>query len=73
LAVAPGAKQLSFPQEKRLHASALFTTPLRGRERAELETSAGRADSEIDYSDAPEVKSVPPHVYVGRFCRPVKP
>ena len=29
-------------------------------------------DSEIDYSDAPAMKSVPPRVLVGRFYRPVK-
>jgi len=31
-----------------------------------------KPDSEIDYSDAPAVKSLPPGSYVGRFYRPVK-
>jgi len=46
-------KSVSSPREKRLPASALFTTPLRDRERTELESLAGMADSPIDYSDAP--------------------
>ena len=65
-------KSASSPQEKRIHTSALFTTPLRERERAELESLTARADSEIDYSDAPAMKAVPPHVHVGRFYRPMK-
>jgi len=30
------------------------------------------ADSAIDYSDAPAMKSLPPQVHVGRFYRPLK-
>ena len=65
-------KSASSPRERRLPASALFTSPLRDRERAELESLARRADSEIDYSDAPATKGVPSQVYVGRFYRPLK-
>jgi uncharacterized protein (DUF4415 family) len=42
------------------------------RERAELEGLAEMADSAIDYSDAPAMKSLPPQVHVGRFYRPLK-
>jgi uncharacterized protein (DUF4415 family) len=42
------------------------------RERSELETLAGMADSAIDYSDAPAMKALPPQVHVGRFYRPLK-
>jgi uncharacterized protein (DUF4415 family) len=33
---------------------------------------AGKADSKIDYSDAPAMKAVPSQVHVGRFYRPLK-
>ena len=65
-------KSASSPREKRLPASALFTSPMRGRERAELETVAGMADSAIDYSDAPAMKAPLPEVHVARFYRPLK-
>ena len=65
-------KSASSPREKRLPASALFTSSLRDRERAELESLARRADSEIDYSDAPATKAALAQVYVGRFYRPLK-
>jgi uncharacterized protein (DUF4415 family) len=42
------------------------------RERQELETLAGMADSAIDYTDAAAVKALPPHVHVARFYRPLK-
>lgn len=60
------------PRERRLPASALFTSPLGRRERTELQALAGRTDSEIDYSDAPAIRAAPAHIYVGRFYRPVK-
>ena len=41
-------------QEKRIHASALFATPLTPAQRHELEQLAALPDSQIDYSDAPE-------------------
>ncbi|MGA3026948.1 MAG: BrnA antitoxin family protein [Bryobacteraceae bacterium] len=53
-------------------ASALFTTPLSDRQRKELERLAQMPDSEIDYSDAPAISSVPARVRVGRFYRPIK-
>ena len=65
-------KSASSRREKRVPASALFITPLRDRERAELEALAGKPDSEIDYSDAAAMKSVPAKLHVGRFYRPLK-
>jgi hypothetical protein len=62
----------SSAREKQLAASALFTNPIGERERHELETLAGMADSEIDYSDTPAMKALPPQVHVGRFYRPLK-
>jgi hypothetical protein len=62
----------SSPREKRLPASALFTTPLGKRELAEIEKLGKMRDSEIDFSDAPELKPSPQVVYVGRFYRPGK-
>jgi uncharacterized protein (DUF4415 family) len=65
-------KSALSPREKRLTASALFTTPISDRERAELVRLSGKSDSELDYSDAPAMKSVPRNVHIGRFYRPVK-
>ena len=30
------------------------------------------ADSEIDFSDTPQMKSLPSRIYVGRFYKPIK-
>lgn len=57
--------------EKRLPASAIFTTPLTKQQRAELARLARLPDSKIDVSDAPE-RTRPAKVLVGRFYRPVK-
>lgn len=65
-------KSESSPREKQVRASALFMTPLSDRERKELEGLARMADSKIDFSDAPEMTSVPARVQVGRFYRPIK-
>ena len=65
-------KSESFPREKRLPASALFTSPLSDRERKELERLARMPDAEIDYSDSPAMKSRPARVQVGRFYKPIK-
>jgi uncharacterized protein (DUF4415 family) len=62
----------SSPREKQIQASALFTSPLSDRQRNELEWLAQLPDSEIDYSDAPSMTSVPARVQVGRFYRPIK-
>jgi len=62
----------SSPREKRLPASALFTHALPDRQRKELERLAAMPDSEIDFSDAPAMTSVPGHVHVGRFYRVLK-
>jgi uncharacterized protein (DUF4415 family) len=63
-------KSASCAREKRLAASALFTSPV--GERVELERLAGMAHSAINYSDAPAMKALPPQVHVGRFYRPLK-
>ena len=65
-------KSVSSPRERRLPASALFTTPISDRERAELERLARTPDSRIDFSGAPEAELLPPEVRVGRFYRPIK-
>ena len=65
-------KSESSPREKQIRANALFMTPLSERERKELEGLAKMADSKIDFSDAPEIMSVPASVRVGRFYRPIK-
>src|SRR5271157_53236 len=65
-------KSVSSRQEKRVRASALFTTPISDKERRELQRLADRPDSQIDYSDAPERSSSAPDVQVGRFYRPIK-
>ena len=59
-------------QEKRVRASDLFTTPLTNRQRKDLERLARMADSAIDFSDAPAMKTSPRRVHVGRFYKPVK-
>src|SRR5258708_6920652 len=64
-------QSVSSRREKRVPASALFTTPLTNRERAELEKLARMPDSSIDFSDAPESRR-PSKVLVGKFYRPVK-
>jgi len=65
-------KSASSRQETRIPASALFTTPLTLRQRRELKRLAARPDSQIDYSDAPEVIPRPSDIEVGRFYRPIK-
>jgi uncharacterized protein (DUF4415 family) len=42
------------------------------QERSEIRKIGKMRDSDIDLSDAPEMKSFPQDVYVGRFYRPVK-
>ena len=63
---------VSFRQEKRVRASALFTTPLSDKERRELQRLADQPDSRVDYSDAPERRPRASDVHVGRFYRPIK-
>jgi uncharacterized protein (DUF4415 family) len=55
-----------------LPASVLFTTPLSDKERRELQKLARKADSQIDFSDAPESEARPPEIHIGRFYRPIK-
>ena len=65
-------KSASSQQEKRLPASALFTTPISDKHRRELERLAKLPDAEIDLSDAPERNPQRNDVRVGMFYRPVK-
>ena len=65
-------RSVSSRQEKRIRASALFTTPISDRQRRELQRLADRPDSQIDYSDAPERSLQASDVQVGRFYRPIK-
>ena len=65
-------KSVSSPREKRLPASALFTNPMRDRERRELKRLSRIPDAKIDYADIPEAGSFPRDIHVGRFYRPVK-
>ena len=64
-------KSASSPQEKRVRASALLTTPIADKQRRELRRLAARPDSQIDFSDAPERSPQPSSVEVGRFYRPI--
>ena len=65
-------KSVSSRQDRRIPASVLFTAPLTEKQRRELKRLAARPDSEIDYSDAPEVYPRPSDIEVGRFYRPIK-
>jgi uncharacterized protein (DUF4415 family) len=65
-------KSVSSPQEKRVPASVLFTTPITEKQRRELRRLAARPDSQIDFSDAPERRPLPSEVEIGRFYRPIK-
>jgi uncharacterized protein (DUF4415 family) len=65
-------KSVSSRQEKRVAASALFTTPLTDKERRDLQRLARKPDQQIDYSDAPEKHPLPSEVHIGRFYRPIK-
>jgi len=65
-------KSVSSRQEKRVPASALFTTPISDLERRELKRVAAHPDSRIDFSDAPERQPSPSDVQTGRFYRPIK-
>jgi uncharacterized protein (DUF4415 family) len=46
--------------------------PLTAKERKALLKLATRPDSEIDFSDIPEIKELPPNYMIGRFYRPRK-
>jgi uncharacterized protein (DUF4415 family) len=65
-------KSVSSRQEKRVPASALFTTPISDKERRELKRLAARPDSKIDFSDAPELQPQASDIQIGRFYRPIK-
>jgi uncharacterized protein (DUF4415 family) len=65
-------KAASSRQERRLPASALFTTPITDKQRRELKRLAAQPDSQIDLSDAPEGRPRASDVEVGRFYKPIK-
>ena len=65
-------KSASSRQERRVPSNALFTTPVTDKQRRELERLAARPDSQIDFSDAPEVSPRTSDIQVGRFYRPIK-
>jgi uncharacterized protein (DUF4415 family) len=65
-------KSASSRQERRVPANALFTTPITDKQRRELRRLAGRPDSQIDFSDAPEQRPRASDIEVGRFYRPIK-
>src|ERR1019366_1588321 len=65
-------KSVSSRQDRRVPASALFTTPITDRQRRELQRLAGCPDSQIDYSDAPEGSPRASDIEGGRFYRPIK-
>ena len=65
-------KSASSRQERRVPATALFTTPIADKQRRELQRLAARPDSQIDFSDAPEGSPRASDVEVGRFYRPIK-
>lgn len=66
-------KSASSRQEKRISASALFTTRVGDAERRDLERIAGMRDLQIDFSDAPEGHPGPSEIHAGRFYRPIDP
>jgi uncharacterized protein (DUF4415 family) len=65
-------KSVSSRQERRVGASALFTTPLSEKQQRELHQLAAQPDSQIDFSDVPERARRAADVQVGRFYRPIK-
>jgi uncharacterized protein (DUF4415 family) len=65
-------KSRSSRRERRVAASEIFTTRISDKQRRELQRIAGKPDSEIDYSDAPEAELPPANIDAGRFYRPVK-
>jgi uncharacterized protein (DUF4415 family) len=65
-------KSASSRRERRVPASALFTTPVTDKQRRELERLRALPDSQIDLSDAPERNPRMSDIQVGRFYRPIK-
>jgi uncharacterized protein (DUF4415 family) len=65
-------KSASSRQERRVPASALFTTHITDKQRRELKRLAVRPDSQIDFSDASEASPRTSDVEVGRFYKPLK-
>jgi uncharacterized protein (DUF4415 family) len=65
-------KSASSRQERRVPASAIFTTRIGEKQRRELQRVARLPDAQIDFSDAAEVTPSAASVHVGRFYRPIK-
>ena len=65
-------KSASSPQEKRIPASVLLTTPLTDSQRRSLRKLAAKPDADIDYSDDAQAEWPPSEIHVGRFYRPIK-
>src|ERR1039458_6886324 len=66
-------KSVSSRQEKRVLASALYTTPISEKQRRELKRLAARPDSQIDFSDAPERQPRGADVQGGPLFPPTPP
>ena len=47
-------------------------TRLSAEKRNELRKLAAKPDREIDFSDIPEIREIPPDAVIGRFYRPRK-
>lgn len=47
-------------------------TKLTAEKRKELQKLAARPEREIDLSDIPEIRAIPPDAVIGRFYRPKK-
>ena len=47
-------------------------TKLSAEKRRELQKLAAKPDREIDLSDIPEIREIPPDAVIGRFYRPRK-
>lgn len=65
-------KSASSRPEKRVPAGALFMAPLTETERRQLKKLAIKPDSQIDFSDAPQLKGSVGEGHIGRFYRPIK-
>jgi uncharacterized protein (DUF4415 family) len=65
-------KSASSPQERRVPAKGLFTTPISDKQKRELRRIAALPDSQIDFSDIPEGNPQASDIQVGRFYRPIK-
>lgn len=49
-----------------------YTHKLSDEKRKRLQELAARPDTEIDFSDIPEIREIPPDAVIGKFYRPKK-